>query len=67
MEQVKQVFKKKENSEHFNWGVIGEEDKEEEGGEGKKGMMKTTICFFKSFAYIHHDILIFSSELRPTF
>ena len=42
MEQVKQVFKRKENPEHFNWGVIGETDKEEEGGEGKEGNMKTS-------------------------
>ena len=42
VEQVKQVFKRKEQSKHFNWGVIGENDKEEEGEDGKEGKMKTS-------------------------
>ena len=42
MEQVKQVFKRKENPEHFNWGVIGEKDKEEERGEGNMGKIETS-------------------------
>ena len=41
MEQVRQVFKRNENPEHFHWGVIGEKDKEEEGEEGKLAKMQT--------------------------
>ena len=36
------MFKKKENPDHFNWGVIGEKDEEEEGEEEKDRKMKTS-------------------------
>ena len=39
VEQVKQVFKRKENPDNFNWGAIGVKDEEEEA-EVKEDEMK---------------------------
>ena len=56
VEQVKQVFTRKKNPEHFNWGVIGEKDKEEERGEGNMGKIETSANLMEKLHSVVQNI-----------